>query len=327
MHRFTGVALGIASLVGLQIVRMGELGASPISNKAQDMFTTLPTTSLRADTSLALYESSGFFDDISNSDWRRMKQKVQDIYPNVGGPIEKVRTQQVNANVFFQNHFEPDFACRHERRIGQLGDGGKWVCDPQRLHKDESGKEKQCLVYSVGSNGDVSFEKAVKADIGSHCEIHVFDMGNYRAKVEETGAIYHQWGVSGRTFTDRRGRVYKSLQETVQELGHVGRTVDIFKIDCEGCEWDSYPSFFQSGVELRQVLIELHSEKAEKGSKFSKMPLPQSVAFFEAMYHHGYVIFHKEVNIRYWHFGQCIEYAFLKLHKDFFNGIPELSNS
>jgi hypothetical protein len=205
-----------------------------------------------------------------------------------------------------------------------LGDGGKWVCDPHRLDDPQP-----CLVYSVGSNGDVSFEDAVKKEIGSHCEIHVFDMKDYSEVVHSVGAIFHQWGISNKTSTDRRGRTYKSLKETVQELGHVGRTVDIFKIDCEGCEWQTFPAFFDAGVELRQIQIELHS-KAKKDAKiiFNPMPIPESFDFFEAMYRNGYVIFHKEVNIRWWHFGQCIEYAFLKLHKDFFTEIlPEISST
>jgi hypothetical protein len=322
---FTGIVLGV--VIGLQLqLLMG--GGFPYRNEDRALSCTIPTSLLQEDFSLARYESSGFIDDISNSEWQRMKQKVQDTYPNVMGTIEKVRTQDVSANVFYQNHYEPDFACRHEQRLGQRGDGGKWVCDPHRLQKYKGGKDIDipCLVYSVGSCGDVSFEEAVKADIGSHCEIHVFDMADYSAVVEKTGAIFHQWGVSDHTFKDTRGLVYKSLQETVQELGHVGRTVDIFKTDCEGCEWDTYPAFFESGVELRQILIELHSTMEGKGI-YNPMPLPQSVDFFDSMYRHGYVIFHKEVNIQHWEARQCIEYAFLKLHKDFFNGIPELSDS
>ena len=49
----------------------------------------------------------------------------------------------------------------------RLGDGGKWVCDPHRITE-----QKDCLVYSVGSNNDFSFEMAVLKDIGPHCEIH-----------------------------------------------------------------------------------------------------------------------------------------------------------
>ena len=218
------------------------------------------------------------------------------------------------------------FACRHERQIGRHGDGGKWVCDPHRITR-----AKNCLVYSVGSDGDVSFEQEVKAEIGAHCEIHTFDMANYSEVVESTGAHFHPWGISHESITDRRGNIYKTLQQTVEELGHVGRKIDIFKIDCEGCEWTTYPSFFTARVELQQVLIELHAgentkqqqqqnQKNQQQSPFRPMP-PEAVDFFEAMYQNGYVIFHKEVNIRFWHVGQCIEYAFLRLHQDFFSNI------
>lgn len=53
------------------------------------------------------------------------------------------------------------------------------------------------------------------------------------------------------------------------------------------------------------------------------MPVPSSMDFFDAMYHHGYVITHKEVNILA--VGGCIEYAFLKLDSSFFSGIEALA--
>jgi hypothetical protein len=320
---FTFVGVAISSLASFQ---MGLLTGN-FHNHLYDetkAFLPLHDHDNVNDKSVALRESFGFFKDISDTEWIRLKQKVKDVYPNVlGGDIEAVRKEKIKAHVFFQNHYEPDFNCRHERRIGKLGDGGKWVCDPYRLDDPQP-----CLVYSVGSNGDVSFEDAVKKEIGSHCEIHVFDMKDYSEAVHSVGAIFHQWGISDKNSTDKGGRKWKSLKETVQELGHVGRTVDIFKIDCEGCEWLTFPTFFDAGVELRQIQIELHSKSQNSKSNF--MPLPESFDFFEAMYRNGYVIFHKEVNIRWWHFGQCIEYAFLKLHTDFFAEIlmlPEVNSS
>jgi Methyltransferase domain len=133
---------------------------------------------------LAHKESLGFFDDISQREWQLMKDKVASIYPNTYRrlPYSELRFKsRLPANHFFQEQFEPNFYCRHERRMGRQGDGGKWVCDPHRIQN-----AKNCLVYSVGSNDDVSFEQAVKSEIGSHCEIHSFDMAKYTEVVEQT---------------------------------------------------------------------------------------------------------------------------------------------
>ena len=305
---------------------------------------------------LAYNESYGFFDNVREDEWMLLKQRVQSVHPNVllqknvvdrtipvkivntkRGKIKKhgyktinitldqLRKTPIAAKDFFQDHYEPNFACQHEHRMGRLGDGGKWVCDPHRL------KQKQdCLVYSIGSHGDVSFERAVQDQIGRHCEIHVFDIVNYSNRVNSIGGgvQFHHWGISNTTSTDARGRHYKTLQQTYLELGHSGRTIDIFKIDCEGCEWSIYPSLFGNdddhdknknpSVRIQQLLIELHSVHDGKGKINYHMPIPQSFDFLTFLQNHGYVLFHKEVNIKYWHFGQCSEYAFLKLHEDFF---------
>lgn len=41
------------------------------------------------------------------------------------------------------------------------------LADPHRIAKSDD-----CLVYSIGSNNDFSFEEAVLKHIGQHCEIH-----------------------------------------------------------------------------------------------------------------------------------------------------------
>jgi hypothetical protein len=157
----------------------------------------------------------------------------------------------------------------------------------------------------VGSSGETSFEAAIRKDIGEHCEIHTFDMGNYANQVTWVGAIFHQWGIADSN--DRQGmNVYKTMQQTIEELGHVGRTIDIFKIDCEGCKWKTFSSWLVANVTLQQVLIELHEEKR-------KIKMPETKDFFKRMVREGYVIFHKEPNIQNWNYLCCVEYAFLKL--------------
>merc|ERR1719313_1874251 len=82
-------------------------------------------------------------------------------------------------------HHFPSFACPLAERLGASGDGGKWVCDPDRIAElaavDPGGEGRDrsalqpsaCLVYSFGSNGEASFERAVHKRL-PECEIHTF---------------------------------------------------------------------------------------------------------------------------------------------------------
>ena len=92
--------------------------------------------------------------------------------------------------------------------------------------------------------------------------------------------------------------------QCIMQVGHTGRTIDIFKIDCEGCEYDTVRHWFGAGVDIRQVLVELHWKSEEKAKDFH--------SFMESM---GYVIFHKEPNTLSG--GECIEYAYIKLSEHF----------
>lgn len=68
--------------------------------------------------------------------------------------------------------FEPVASCWDEVRVGQIGDGGKWVCGLSQL-------KSPCLIYSLGSNGDPSFELAINTATSGECEIYTFDPYDY----------------------------------------------------------------------------------------------------------------------------------------------------
>ena len=57
----------------------------------------------------------------------------------------------INGPAWFQNFWEPCVSCGNERRIGQRGDGGKWVCVDNSLAGTG--------IISVGSNNEFSFEQ------------------------------------------------------------------------------------------------------------------------------------------------------------------------
>lgn len=97
----------------------------------------------------------------------------------------------------------------------------------------------------------------------------------------------------------------KSFETIIRELGHENRTIDVLKIDCEGCEWDTMSPLFElisSGigiVKVNQVLIELHLRSG-----------PQQLKdFFGNADKAKMRVFHKERNG--WGCGgkSCVEYA------------------
>lgn len=224
---------------------------------------------------------------------------------------DTAKSSKPHAHVWYYENYEPNFTCPHERRIGGMGDGPKWVCDPHRIQQ----KGSNCLVYSVGSNGDFNFEESVFKEIHPDCEVHTFDPemrgGNFGDKAPDK-VHYHAWGFENEVNAEalnangRRGK-YKTMKQTIEELGHVGRVIDLFKIDCEGCEWSTYKEWFAGDVTLRQILVETHrvSEGADD--------------FFERVQQEGYVTYHKEPNVKYSRgAGICTEWGLLKMDATFF---------
>lgn len=267
---------------------------------------------------LAYQESFGFFDDVPDDKWRMRKRIAQNriaVHLPVAEPLLKPQS-------YYQNNWNPDFSCEFEDFIGPGGDGGKWICDPHRL-RNKTNNDDHCIVYSIGSNGKFDFELKVQEEL-PQCEIHIFDFTDYSQSMRDAGvhrASFHAWGLKSHDGTmnakamkgARKAKgVMKSMQETVEELGHVGRSIDIFKIDCEGCEWNSYKDWFEeSGIKgLRQILVETHN-----------VPLNGTMEFFEYLHNKGYVMFHKEPNVQYGG-GSCVEFSFLQLNTTFFTTAP-----
>jgi len=257
----------------------------------------------RKDYYLASSESLGFFNNVPAKDWILMKQRVaerQNHNDKILGQRSKVVWLEV-PNAWYQNNWEPDFSCAHERRVGGLGPGPKWVCDPHRITGASAGRG--CLVYSFGSRGNMVFEEALQKQFGNGtCEIHLFNPDF----VPEAQApmVHHTWGLeSAKERSNKRN--FMSFQETVNTLGHKGRTIDVLKIECEGCEWETYEDWFKAPVEIVQILVKVHDSP------------PVANDFFERMQANHYVTFHKEADTHV-SAGKSQDFSFLHLAPSFF---------
>jgi hypothetical protein len=64
--------------------------------------------------------------------------------------------------------FEPSWNCEVKERVPTIGsDGPKWVCGVDALNRNS-------LVYAFGSDGECSFENAIRKRVGT-TNIYIFD--------------------------------------------------------------------------------------------------------------------------------------------------------
>lgn len=294
--------LAAVSLVGMILIGSNSITSAYMSTIGPAIITERALSISAASSNsfqMAYEESLGFFDDTPEDEWLLKKQ--------ISKSRVHIKYEGDDAKKTYAHNWYPDFACGMEDFVGPGGDGGKWICDPHRVNKPG------CLVYSIGSNNKFDFELAVQNTM-PHCEVHIFDFDDYSSSMKKWGLVnasYHAWGLKGNDDSinvkgANRHKTFKSIKQTVTELGHVGRMVDIFKIDCEGCEWNSYTDWFDdAGIDLRQILVETHYSP------------PETNPFFWYLHNLGYAMFHKEANIMFGG-GQCVEFSFLKLNTTFF---------
>jgi hypothetical protein len=295
---------------------------------------------------LARKDSNSFFSDVPDETWQIKKSIYKSMQPNHEKHTRKLRVEKNEPNVFWNNNFEPEFTCGLQQRLGGLGDGGKWVCNPSQI----DGSEK-CLIYSIGSNGNAVFEKAMH-NVLKNCqslEIHTFDLkgwnkrnGAFADRVNEAGGTFHQWGITVDEMNFTRPeyfipKVYRTLEfktfgQTFNELGHTGRVVDVMKLGTlhiyggnslyllpyANSRLCKSPPKDCEGCEWQSVHGWLRDWKAHNVVvrqiliELHDSPYPEVTEFFATLKQAGYVIFHKEVT------GSCAEYAFVKLEPSFF---------
>jgi Methyltransferase domain len=232
---------------------------------ARGVATFLPAQSApRRSTAVATYESYGFFDDVDDEDWRRRQERARSHRHQMHLPSQREVTPTTDSARWYMLNYYPLFTCPNQERVGGPGDGPKWVCDPLRLKREpagavdtsssslrattsdssvtsNNGTTPPCLVYSIGSQGNYVFEDGLVDLVGvGTCEIHVFDVFADYTRPNDApnrGIHFHHVGL-GSSYSDlgrKEGSTYLTLQEVMHSLGHLNRTIDIFKIDCEHC--------------------------------------------------------------------------------------------
>jgi Methyltransferase domain len=228
---------------------------------------------------------------------------------------------------FTWDPFEFEWDCSIRERVGihLFGDGSKFMCGAEYL-----AQKSECLVYSIGSAYDDGFEQAL-LQIAPNCEVcilyilvaathsirtnnlfhlmhdgaqvHVFDPTSegdtMTLRAAAFGYQYHTIGLGSQQQSDNREQLQNgpllTLQQMMTALNHTGRTIDVFKMDCEGCEYDTLvPQVFEpmrdGTLSIGQIQLEVHLQPA------GPQPLQKIVPLFNGADAAGLRIFHKERN-------------------------------
>ncbi|CAI5505852.1 unnamed protein product, partial [Closterium sp. Naga37s-1] len=204
----------------------------------------------------------------------------------------------------------PMYACPFEERLGDWGDGGKWTCMIPGIF------QRNTTVYSIGSRGSFDFEEQFARAHAS--SIFTFDPFLKPAVEEQMRALpflhFRAIGLSGEADvqTYRRKNPTKLFVTLARLLALMNHTyVDVFKIDCEGCELEvikdmtaSYGSqpaklaIHGGALPFGQILMEFHH-------------LHKPALLLPALYaleNLGYRMFHAEFNAICLN---CVEISFI----------------
>jgi hypothetical protein len=235
-----------------------------------------------------MLESDDFICE-TNIEWNRRK--------NIYEKQDKLNTKTRTHDILFHSNWEPNFHCSLAERVGNMGDGGKWVCDLSRL------ESMPCLVYSIGSDGEYSFEIHLKKAM-PQCEIHMFDKDIHECPRKI--CTCHQTIVG-----DGLAPGTKSFHMLKAELNHTKRMIDILKMDIESGEYTFLTRMFRPSKRIinqifpRQILVEFHSTNPENIHDT-----------FELLRSNSYVIYSKEANVIAG--PDYFEFGFLRLNSKFF---------
>lgn len=151
--------------------------------------------------------------------------------------------------------------CTQIQRVGGSGDGGKRICTDEIRPND-------CVVYSLGSRLDFSFEIDVVKRLG--CQVHTFDctVGTPPASKIPTGVSFHPWCVGGKdeaksisSDLGHQGELgqYYTLTTIREKLGHT--SIDLLKMDIERHEFAVVATLKDDNAP-HQIAFETHLHNA-----------------------------------------------------------------
>jgi hypothetical protein len=272
---------------------------------------------------VALRDSNGFFDNVSDEDWEQRAQRTKSVLGEQDALNAVASPNNVEPAPWWSKNWQANFPCNQEVQIRN-----KFICDPFRIvsqaveylnSEGTSAVGRDCIVYVSGgddlafANQLLDYTLARVMEVGLTkpvCNVHIFNPNmQLNPQQERENLIIHKWGFRPKSVgnsTSSAAGTFKTVEDTIQELGHSEKTISLMALDCEGCEWDIYSDLLSLRYPVHQLVIQTHG-----------LPNPNQVnSMFNAMRVGGYVITHKQQEPT--GNGEIFDYSFLKLSKSYF---------
>ncbi|CAD6186817.1 unnamed protein product [Caenorhabditis auriculariae] len=185
-----------------------------------------------------------------------------------------------SSNPDFYQIIVPEVVCPHYERIGEKGDGGKNVCNPDAIPDN-------CTIISLGLNDVIQFDRDIQARTNQRCNIIGAEINEPAAATRET---YRS--MRGTIFT---GRVGKDMSITDLLIRKQLDSAEILKMDIEDDEHFALEPFLVENT-VCQLFIEIHGT------------VQQHISLLKTIARYGYKIFSVEPNPLC---VTCCEYSYL----------------
>ncbi|CAJ0580518.1 unnamed protein product, partial [Mesorhabditis spiculigera] len=185
------------------------------------------------------------------------------------------------------NAMVPEVFCPNLVRIGEVNDGGKWVCHPRAMPDN-------CAIFSLGVSQDTSFEREMQEITSQKCSVYSYDKGQPQPSVlEDYSKIRAQFTKALIANSTNLEKGERSIGYEMERLGL--KRIEILKIDIEGAEFLVMPTLIKQ-AKMCQILIEIHGDP--------KFVVNLVVMLAQA----GYRLFSYEINGMY---HSLSEYSFI----------------
>uniref|UniRef100_A0AC34FRP8 Methyltransferase domain-containing protein n=1 Tax=Panagrolaimus sp. ES5 TaxID=591445 RepID=A0AC34FRP8_9BILA len=178
------------------------------------------------------------------------------------------------------NILVPEVFCRDLVRIGFIGDGGKWICNPSSVQS-----LPECVVYSLGIHNEPTFEESFQNLTNLKCMLRSLDKDEQNEttmnRISVVDGTFMKATIAGKRNESMNHYTLKDVMETFND-----KRVDILKIDIEGAEFDIQEELIS--VPMCQLLIEIHGNSAR-----------HTLQLLHKLSKNGFFLFSYEINGRY----------------------------